>query len=223
MLVDLGGDARLFIERIDQIGHGLGGAVKDRLQVRGPGRAQIDEALDVLLVRRVLDDQALVLARVQRIEVEQFFAHGNALLRLLGTLDPGGRQLDGSGLQIDLHVGFHGVFESLNAAEHRGAGQAAGRGRSQPGFHGGHLLGHGPGPQALAFEGKRLGRFGLANDEAGNRRLRRGPLLGHHDEIGYPPRRGHQGDGQSPDGGAIGLEQATQAQSVARHPETTLV
>ena len=42
----------------------------------------------IATIRRILDDEPLVLAGVQRVQIEQFLAHGDTRLRLLGSGDP---------------------------------------------------------------------------------------------------------------------------------------
>ena len=88
MSIDLGGDPCLFVERQLEIRDRLGGAVECRLQVRRPGSPQVDEALHIATVRRVLDDQTLVFSGVERLEIDQFLAHGDALLGLFRALNP---------------------------------------------------------------------------------------------------------------------------------------
>ena len=82
MVVHFGPDLGKAVNGFDQL---KDGALGRRLEVVAPGKGQVDKTRDVLFVGRVLDHQAFVAANVQRIQIEKFFLHADALFRLFGT------------------------------------------------------------------------------------------------------------------------------------------
>ena len=93
MVIHSSPDLGEVVDRLDQL---KDGSLRGGSEVVTPDQPQVNETRNVLLVRRILDDEALVAADVEGLEIEELLLHTDPLLRLL----PAG---DGDALHIWLH------------------------------------------------------------------------------------------------------------------------